>query len=95
MDKIYLIRHQSGEREIERELDNLGKVYNGKVTIDRVQNKNVEKRKVHTRITSLENTTLASKCFDYQFSAILYEKGQGIPSGGDKGGGRKEKGLLM
>ena len=34
-------------------------------------------------------TTVASKYFDYQFLATLYERGQGNPSGGDKGGGRK------
>ena len=27
---------------------------------------------------------MASKCFDHQFLATLYERGQGIPSGGDK-----------
>ena len=36
--------------------------------------------------------TLASKCFDYQFLVTLYERGQGIPSGGDKKGERKGSG---
>ena len=31
--------------------------------------------------------TVASKYFDYQFFATLYERWQGIPSGGDKRGG--------
>ena len=33
--------------------------------------------------------TLASKCFDYQLLVALYERGQGIPSGGDKRGGER------
>ena len=33
--------------------------------------------------------TQASSFFDFQFLATLYEIGQGIPSGGDKRGGRK------
>ena len=32
---------------------------------------------------------MASKCLEYQFLATLYERGQGIPSDGDKRGGRK------
>ena len=41
-----------------------------------------------TKIMSLLNVTvtLASKCFDYQLLVALYERGQGIPSGGDKEG---------
>ena len=33
---------------------------------------------------------LASKYFDYQILATLYERGQIIPNGGDKRGGRKD-----
>ena len=33
--------------------------------------------------------TQASSFFDFQFLATLYESGQGIPSVGDKKGGRK------
>ena len=33
--------------------------------------------------------TLASKYFDYQFLATSYERGQRIPSGGDKRGGKR------
>ena len=40
------------------------------------------------RVVSLR-ATLASKCFDYQFLVTLNEKGQGIPSGGDKRGGSR------
>ena len=39
--------------------------------------------------------TLASKCFECQFLATWYERGQGIPIGGDKRGGGEGKGILM
>ena len=33
--------------------------------------------------------TVASQCFEHQFLATLYERGQGIPSSGDKRGGER------